>query len=116
MDIKVQKARPADADELTEIAHASKRYWPYEETFLRAWENELKISPEFIAHHRVHCAVAGDRILGFYALSGGGPDWELEHLWVRPECIGKGVGSALFQHAVETVRAGGREMQIFPSS
>lgn len=46
-------------------------------------------------------------MLGFYALSGAGATRELEHLWVLPAHIGRGVGARLLDHAAVTLRAEG---------
>ena len=61
----------------------------------------------FVEHHPVYGAVRGARLLGFYALSGVGPTRELEHFWVAPEQIGRGVGARMLEHAVATLRADG---------
>jgi GNAT superfamily N-acetyltransferase len=34
-------------------------------------------------------------------LSQNEDDWELGHLWVLPEYIGKGIGKQLYNHALE---------------
>ena len=44
---------------------------------------------------------------GFYALALGGETVSLEHLWVRPERIGHGLGWQLVEHAVQAVRTSG---------
>jgi hypothetical protein len=43
------------------------------------------VTPRFVQHHPVYCAVRGAHVLGFYALSG--------------------VGARMFDHAVATLRA-----------
>ncbi|MGH7898891.1 MAG: GNAT family N-acetyltransferase, partial [Candidatus Binatia bacterium] len=92
---------------LTRVAFAAKRHWSYPESWIRSWRADLRILPHFIARHPVYCAVVRERRIGFYALSGAGHEFELEHMWVRPDCIGRGIGRSLFQHATATVRAAG---------
>jgi GNAT superfamily N-acetyltransferase len=41
----------------------------------------------------------------FVGLVDAGTHWELDHLWVLPEHQGHGLGSRLFEVAVEEVRA-----------
>jgi len=65
------------------------------------------VTRRFVEHHPVYGAVRGARLLGFYALSGVGPTRELEHFWVAPEQIGRGVGARMLEHAVATLRADG---------
>ena len=38
------------------------------------------------------------QVLGVIGLSGGPRQWELDHLWVRPSAMRRGVGAALFAH------------------
>ena len=47
------------------------------------------------------------RSVGFCAVAGTGPERELDHLWVDPEAMGRGVGQALFRHLVEVMGAEG---------
>ena len=65
------------------------------------------MTPQFVERHRVYCAVAGARVLGFYALLGVGGTRELEHFWGAPQDMGHGVGARMFAHAVATLRADG---------
>ena len=53
----------------------------------------------------VYCAEDGGAIVGFYALSGAAPVMELEHCWVQPAFIGRGVGARLLNHAAATCHA-----------
>ena len=39
-------------------------------------------------------------IVGFHALVETPETWRLEHLWILPEQIGRGIGRSLFHHAV----------------
>jgi GNAT superfamily N-acetyltransferase len=111
--MEIRSALTADAAALTRIAHAAKRHWGYPEAWMRLWNRDLTVSPRFIAAHRVACAIADERIVGFYALSREASIFELEHMWVGPEHMGRGVGARLFAHAVETVRAlGGDRLTI----
>lgn len=48
--------------------------------------------------------------MGFYALTGRAPVIELEHCWVVPARIGRGVGARLVAHAAATCRAAGATM------
>lgn len=46
-------------------------------------------------------------VVGFYALSPGTETVELEHVWVSPEEMGRGIGEHLFEHAVGEARSRG---------
>lgn len=92
--------RRASADEaalLTTIALDASRYWGYPEHWIKHWETELTVSPDFIRRNQVYVAEEDGEVRGFYALRAG----ELEHLWVRPAFTGSGIGKALLIDAIE---------------
>jgi GNAT superfamily N-acetyltransferase len=97
--VKIRRAQESDAAELTRIAHESKRHWGYPERWIELWRADLTISPDFIAAHEVYLAEDGGEALGCYALVAGTPSWTLEHFWIRPAAMGKGLGRRLFEHA-----------------
>jgi GNAT superfamily N-acetyltransferase len=105
MEIEIRRATPELAPTLTEVAHLAKRHWRYPERWIESWRELLTIAPAYIAEHNVFVAVAGGEIVGFYALTDEGTYWSLDHLWVRPRHIGRGVGRRLFAHAVERAHA-----------
>lgn len=107
MDVEIRRAHPTEAEALTRLAHAAKRHWRYPEVYILLWKADLTVTPDFIEHHPVFCAVHGSQTLGFYALSGDGPTYELEHMWVEPRHIGEGIGARLFDHARRTVGSRG---------
>jgi GNAT superfamily N-acetyltransferase len=107
MQLRIRQAKPKDCGELTRIAHAAKRFWGYPETLIRLWKPDLTITPEFVVHHPVYCAVRKSSVVGFYALSGEHAARELEHMWVEPGHIGAGVGRFMFVHLVRHLRRAG---------
>lgn len=98
--IEISRAGERDAEALTRISFAAKRYWGYPERWIERWRETLTITPEFIRRNEVHAALVEGEPVGFYALTGEGSTLELEHLWVLPERMGAGIGRALFDHAV----------------
>ena len=102
--MRLKRANPKDALLLTEIAFASKRHWRYPEQWIHEWRGMLTVEPSLIASHEVWEAVVDGTTAGFYALSPKADGLELVHFWVRPEFIGRGVGRALFLHAVNKGR------------
>ncbi len=91
---------------LTEIAHAAKRHWGYPENWIEHWKADLTITPEFILNNEMYVAIAGDEIVGCCAIvfsdsPTGDSVAELEHMWIRPQHMGAGVGRALFTYTRE---------------
>jgi predicted N-acetyltransferase YhbS len=52
-------------------------------------------------------AAVGDEIAGFYSLVPSNHSWKLNHLWVLPQFMDRGIGRALVAHALETAVRGG---------
>ena len=97
--MKIVRARQEDAQALTDIAHAAKRHWGYPESWMTAWRDILTMRPEFIAANPAYCAIENERPVGFYVLTTEDDGIQLDHLWVLPVAMGRGIGRALFEHA-----------------
>jgi catechol 2,3-dioxygenase-like lactoylglutathione lyase family enzyme len=111
--MEILRAKPIDAARLTEIAHAAKRHWGYPEHWIEIWSNLLTIESEFIVSHETCGAVVDNETIGFYALGREGEKLDLLHLWVLPRMMRRGVGRALFVHAVERMKLiGCRRIEI----
>ncbi|HEU4886190.1 MAG TPA: GNAT family N-acetyltransferase [Longimicrobium sp.] len=103
--LAIRPAREGDAAALSAIAHAAKRHWGYPEAWIARWRDVLTITPAFIRDHIVFVAAdADDHARGFYALAIERADAVLEHLWIEPAWMGRGLGRELLSHAVATAR------------
>ncbi len=103
--MNITMAQPCEADALTEIAIAAKRHWGYPEQWIEDWRPMLTITPDFLATHETLAARTEERIVGFAALAEARELLWLEHLWVWPPAMGRGVGRALFRQAKVRARA-----------
>lgn len=99
--MNIRRATIEEASALTSIAHEAKRHWGYPEHWIRHWQNDLTVTPEFISANQVFVAENAGSLLGFYALVVKEQKAELDHLWVAPSHIGSGVGKELFLHAMQ---------------
>ena len=104
MKMQIVRAKSQDADALTEIAHAAKRHWRYPERWIQNWRDILTMRPQFIAANVAYCATEDARVVGFYLLTNESDGPHLDHLWIVPHAMGRGIGRALFQHAVGQAR------------
>jgi predicted N-acetyltransferase YhbS len=109
--------RPARADEataLTDLSLRSKAVWGYEPSFLARCRSLMQVKTEALAGQPHFVAEAEGELLGFY----GFEDMDekdavgLDYLFVAPEAIGRGVGTALWRHAVATARALGHRRLV----
>lgn len=103
----ITNAEPAEADILTSIGFAAKRHWGYPEHWMMQWKPLLTITPESVAMHETFSAREGGRVLGFGALKLDDEKLFLNDLWVWPAEMGRGVGRALFRHALWRARERG---------
>ena len=108
--MQIVRATPEDADALTAIAHAAKRHWGYPETWIAAWQDILTMKPEFLAANIAYRAVEEERTAGFYVLTTEADCLHLDHLWVLPPDTRRGIGSALFTHAVAQAKERGYDL------
>jgi GNAT superfamily N-acetyltransferase len=102
--MEIVRAKPEDAAVLTEIAYAAKRQWGYPERWIQGWRDILTMRPEFIAANVTYAALENNRAVGFYLLSAESDGLHLDHLWIAPAAMGRGIGRALFKHAIEQAR------------
>jgi GNAT superfamily N-acetyltransferase len=105
--VPIRRARAADAAELTAVAHEAKSHWGYGAAQIVAWRDELTISAESIARWPTFVVEQDGRIAGFVQLSETRGEMELEHMWVRPAAMGRGVGRALLARATAEARSAG---------
>lgn len=110
MSIEIRRAQPNEAEVLTAIAHAAKRHWNYPEDWIDQWRPDLTITPEFIRDNEVFVAVVNEQIAGCCALVLTDSLAEIEHMWMRPEHMGSGIGRALFEHAKRRAAEGGAQV------
>jgi len=54
-------------------------------------------------------SACGDEAVGFYAVTGEGSAREIEHLWVAPDWMGRGVGRRMLGHRLARAPAAGVE-------
>jgi len=104
VDTLFRRAEPSESEQLTELAHRSKRHWGYPEDWIRLWRDALTLGPDFIRSNQVFVATCVGRVAGVYALISRDGECELEHFWLDPEFMGRGIGTSLFRHAIATAR------------
>ena len=110
------KIRPAcidDSDALTTIAFESKRHWNYPEEYFKIWEQELTITKEYIQNAIVYVGEIKEKAIGFYSVLYNPEDsmfgkvfvakgYWLDHIFISPTDIRKGIGTKLMEHVRKT--------------
>jgi predicted N-acetyltransferase YhbS len=98
----IRAARPDEAAALTDLAMRSKAWWGYDAGFLARCREALRVKTAALAAQPHFVAERGGRLLGFYGFETLPEGVGLDYLFVEPDCIGQGVGRALWRHAVDT--------------
>ncbi len=101
----IRPARPGEHVVLSALAfRASREIWGYPDAFM-VWEPEaLAVEPEYIANDVVSVLEEDGNAVGFSMLRGDPPEIELSRMFVEPDRAGRGIGRALWEHAVATAR------------
>ena len=105
----IRRGSAVDARILTEIAHTAKQHWGYPESWMKLWQKDLTVKPQYIEKNPVYVAEIGDRIVGFVGLDIDQVEAEIDHLWVLPEHMGLGIGRLLVGAALRHCELNGVE-------
>ncbi|WP_340680922.1 GNAT family N-acetyltransferase [Paraglaciecola sp.] len=103
--MKIEQALPKQAAELSRVSLAAKSDWAYSYEVIKSWQQALVITADSIRSNLTFVAIEQEIIVGFYQLKVSATTTRLEHLWVLPEHMGKGVGRGLLQHASRMAKA-----------
>ena len=105
----IRAARKSDAPTLTALSFESKGYWEYPKEYFEIWKDELTITHEHIEKNDVFVWEEEIEILGYYSIAELAYDVELagiiiengywlEHMFLLPVYLGRGIGTSLFDH------------------
>ena len=105
----IRAAKIADAPTLTTLSFESKKYWGYPKEYYQIWNDELNITPKYIEINDVFVFQDNGKIVGYYSIVELKDDIELsgikiekgywlEHMFLSPGYIGRGIGTSLFDH------------------
>ena len=106
-DTTIRPAVPADAPLLASIALAAKASWGYSRAQMEIWRAELSPSKESVITHPTFLCERAGEAAGFYQLKLLDGIADLDHLWVHPDHMRKGIGRRLFLDALRIARERG---------
>ena len=93
-------ARKEDLPTLNIISTRSKQYWNYPDEWLVRWKPTLRLTLQQLLEQEVTVLEIGEQIAGFCSILEHEDHYEIMHLWLLPEFIGKGYGKKLLQEAI----------------
>ena len=113
MDMQFRLGEQSDIAQLNALALRAKAYWGYPAAQLDVRREQLAISPVWVSMQLVHVACADGRIVAMFVILQDAENWRLEHMWVEPAVIRKGVGRALLTQALHIARGlGANELMV----
>jgi len=89
---------------LSDLAFESKSYWKYDEEYLVAAREYIKISASEIECDHVYLYEDDHEILGFYHFTCRQETSELIWFFIHPSSIGKGIGKILWTHLLSITK------------
>jgi GNAT superfamily N-acetyltransferase len=114
----IRSAKRSEAGILTKISFESKGHWGYPKAFFDLWTDELTISSDDIQNNDVFVVEKEGAIVGYYSIVELTDDIDvsgirinkgfwLEHMFIEPSSIGKGIGTKMFDHLRDRCRSRG---------
>lgn len=110
MEMTIRPAKDNENTILTNISFAAKKYWNYPEKYFDVWRTELTITSDYINTNIVFVAEADEKVVGYFSIVEVKEDlftgrvrvrkgYWLEHIFILPEFIRQGIGTALMSAA-----------------
>lgn len=111
----IEKAKPLENSELTDLVKKSKAYWGYTLSQMKEWDNELTITHEYISSNEVYKLSIDNRIIGCYSYLILNNSIDLDFFFISPNYIGKGFGKLLMHDFLNRVEKGNFKSVIVKS-
>jgi len=112
----VRRPRAANLAEINRVIAASKSHWDYPATYLDAALPLLVIDQSYLAGHLCFEIVdETSSVVCFFAVAADGDAQLLDHLWVRPDRLGQGIGRLACEHVFSLARRRGwKVLRVLP--
>lgn len=102
LKMKFRTADIKDLDILNTISVRSKRHWGYPESWIEKWLDELILDKDKFSKQNILVVENDSELIGFASIAENNETYELLHLWILPEYIGKGFGKNLLERTIQT--------------
>jgi GNAT superfamily N-acetyltransferase len=102
---RVRRARDANVEEINRVIVASKSHWDYPRSYLEAALPLLVIDESYLAEHLCFEVVdEAANVVCFFAVTEDTGEHRLDHLWVRPDRLRRGIGRRACEHVFALAR------------
>ena len=95
-----RRATVKDLKHLNKISIAAKRHWGYPEEWIENWRDDLTLDLGDLNSQEIFVIETERKLIGFCSIKDQGDHYEVMHLWVLPEFIGKGFGKILLKESL----------------
>ena len=102
--VEFRAAIPGEARRLGEIAFVAKSHWGYPAGWMESWRPDLMITSHYLETEQVCVAEIEGEVIGFAGLSFSDHGRHIEHLWLLPGYMGRGLGRKLFEEVIRLAR------------
>lgn len=109
MEVKFPRATSDQAEALSKVAIESKAHWGYSNELIEVWRDIMKVEEAYITENMVRSIVADGETVGFFAIKRSDDEDILDHLWLLPKAIGRGIGKQAFEEIKKECRLLGIE-------
>jgi len=100
IDFQIREANTSDTEAITELAIRSKGHWGYSKEQMATFRSELTLTPSMLESRTVFVGENDAGLVGYYSLIVNNEEkLELEHLFVEPSSLRRGIGTRLYEHA-----------------
>ncbi|MGP4081218.1 GNAT family N-acetyltransferase [Pseudalkalibacillus sp. R45] len=96
----IRRAKPEEAQLLSDLALLSKAQWDYSEEFILTCRDALTLSEKYIEKNEVYVLEDNRKVLGFFAFVIKNGQAALDFMYLNPGFIGEGYGKQLWSHVV----------------
>jgi GNAT superfamily N-acetyltransferase len=110
--MKFRTAEINDLKTLNTISVKSKSYWGYPESWIEKWLDELTLDEDKFSKQNVLIIEFEQNLIGFASIVENNENYEILHLWILPEYIGKGFGKKLLEKTIQTFVKSDKEVIV----
>ena len=109
MPLTIRRARPEEAADLSTLIFLSKQSNGYDDAFMAACADALRVTPEDVRHGQIWVAKTTQSLLGCVTLTPGPTktEGEISSFFIHPDSKRQGVGKMLWQTVLSAARGQG---------
>ncbi|MEM1219665.1 MAG: GNAT family N-acetyltransferase [Bacteroidota bacterium] len=97
---------------MNKISWVAKSHWGYPDDWMERWKPDLELHKEDLSKQEILVLLDGAQAIGFSAVQDYSEHVEVNHLWILPSYIGKGLGKRLLQKSLTKALVKGRPVLV----